>query len=125
WRDETAWPLRDAVPTKFYLAPNSVLSPEGAGGSADVVVGPNPNDDSTQYLVDLVQHVQVPILDAPCPQCPTFETAPFEQEERIAGLPTLHLNTLPTGPGGHIAAFLYVVKDGQAERIGRGQVDLR
>jgi putative CocE/NonD family hydrolase len=125
WRSEDEWPPADVKPARFFLDPNGGLSRNGTGGSADLVVGPNPDDDSTQYLVDLVQHVQLPVLAAPCPTCPAFETAPFAQEERIAGRPTLHVIANPSGPGGHIAAFLYEVKDGVATRIGRGQIDLR
>jgi X-Pro dipeptidyl-peptidase len=125
WRDERAWPPADVAPTHFYLGPNGALARNGTGGSADLVVGPNPSDDSTQYLVKLVQGIDVPVVDAPCPTCPAFETEPFAREERIAGRPTLHVISTPTGPGGHIAAFLYVVHDGKSERIGRGQIDLR
>jgi predicted acyl esterase len=125
WRNEEQWPPADASPTKFYLGPNGGLSTEGQGGSADLVVGPNPDDDSTQYFAALVLGQDLPVLDGPCPTCPAFETAPFDEEVRIAGMPELDVITTPTGPGGHIAAFLYMVKDGQAQRIGRGQVDLR
>jgi predicted acyl esterase len=125
WRDEAEWPPADAVPTKFYLSPTGGLSTEGAGGSADLPVGPNPNDDSAQYLAALLAGADLPVADAPCPQCPAFETAPFDREVRIAGAPQLDVITTPTGPGGHLAAFLSMVKDGQVLRIGRGQVDLR
>lgn len=125
WRNEDEWPPADAVATKFFLNPAGELARNGTGGSSDFIVGPNPNDDSVQYLVSIVQGIDLPVLDVPCPTCPEFETAPFDREVRIAGRPTLHVITTPTGPGGHIAAFLYAVKDGTAERIGRGQIDLR
>jgi X-Pro dipeptidyl-peptidase len=125
WRSEDSWPPADVKPTRLFLNPNGGLSPNGTGGSADLVVGPNPDDDSVQYLAAIAENVQLPVLDAPCPTCPTFDTAPFAHETRIAGRPTLHVISTPTGPGGHIAAFLYEVKDGVATRIGRGQVDLR
>jgi predicted acyl esterase len=132
WRDEQEWPPADAEPLKLFLAPGGILSPEGAGGSAEVVVGGNPNDDSAQYLVELVGCQSAPCPagglprpDVPCPTCAVFESEAFDREVRVAGLPTLYVNTLPTGPGGHIAAFLYMVQGGEATRIGRGQTDLR
>jgi predicted acyl esterase len=60
------------------------------------------------------------------PNCAHFATEPLPEGYRFAGLARLRLTVTPSGPAGHLAAYLYeVTSDGAATRLGWGQVDLR
>lgn len=123
WRNEAAWPPQGGKPVPFYLAPGGKLAMSPSTGTDNEVVGPDANAAETVPFYVAGTRLPAPL---PCPACPRFQTDPFPEEFRFAGLPTVHLTVTPSGPGGHVAAFLYLVgADGAEARVGRGQIDLR
>jgi len=62
-----------------------------------------------------------------CPPqtCAYFQTKPFDEEFRVAGLPRVELTVVPRGPGGQLTAYLYAASNSGMERLGWAQVDLR
>jgi hypothetical protein len=67
------------------------------------------------------------VADLHCVPCAVFSLPTQSTPLRISGLPRLRLEGLvPSGPGGNVAAFLYVVgRNGRAKLIGLGETDLR
>ncbi len=100
WRIEETWPPADLVWTNLdvdsmYARTNSQLAcPAGC----EKQVGPG-----TSVVYDL---------------------GTFDEETRIAGLPRLHLDVTPQGPGGQIGATLIDVTENN-RRIGHAIMDLR
>jgi predicted acyl esterase len=52
-----------------------------------------------------------------------YEFGPFNEEVRLAGTPRLHLNVIPTGPGGQVFAYLHDKTDDL--RLGHAIMDVR
>lgn len=128
WRNEATWPPRDARPMDFHLTGDGGLSRDAGAGVGSVRLD-DAQEDQLAYVVDANAPAAVPPLPpvelVPCAACPRFASEPFAQEFRFAGLPTLHLGLTPSGPGGHIAAFLSVEGAEGLVRVGRAQLDLR
>ena len=118
WYTADAWPPAEADARAFYLGTDGDLrtDPDDETGQATVYVDPTRYYDPTQ-----------PDDPEPgCRACVTFESEPFEADFRFAGEPEVRVTATPTGPGGHLTAYLYAVgESGDAERLGWGQVDLR
>lgn len=112
WRSEDAWPPKDAVPLALKLGADGTLTP-GDAAAGSVLLAPTCALAATASL-DEARRV-----------CPVFESAPFEEGLRFAGMPTLPLHIMPSGPAGHVAAALYAVDGSAWTRVGWGQIDLR
>jgi predicted acyl esterase len=102
WRDEAAWPPKDANWTRFVLRSDNKLGSEVSGAAEWRFVQPG-NDRAD------------------------FTSGALPADVRIAGLPRVHVTVRPDGPGGNIGAFLYD-KDpatGVLKRIGWTAMNLR
>lgn len=117
WRSDHSWPPTDAQPLTFHLAPGGVLATEPAAGHEQVPVGPTPKHFPTTF--------ENGPLDALCGACASFTSEPMETELRFAGIPQLPVTVIPSGPGGHLAAWLYIEEGSQRDLVGWGQLDLR
>lgn len=125
WRIEADWPPADAVAERFYLGDEGRLSTDEDGTSASVLVVSDPGDGSYLYVAEaLGVPLSTPVV-VPCAACPRFTTTPFDETFRFAGVPTVHLTVTPTGPAGHVSAFLYVENETSMHLVGEGQIDLR
>ncbi len=90
WRDEAAWPPKDATHLRFAVADG--LPAQADLGTAQVLT-------PAEWL--------------------TFSTGPLDEDMRIAGLPKVHVNVTPLGPSGYMGAFLLdKAPDGTEKRIG-------
>ncbi|PSQ18142.1 hypothetical protein BRC99_00190 [Halobacteriales archaeon QS_7_69_60] len=118
WYTADEWPPAEAEPTAFYL---------GSGGGLRT----DPDEETSQetVYVDATRRYDPTQPSDPepgCRACATFESEPFKAEFRFAGEPVVRVTATPTGPGGHLTAYVYAVdEEGDAERLGWGQVDLR
>jgi predicted acyl esterase len=120
WRSEVGWPPVDRHEKRFYLSPGR-LADEPAAATSTVTLMPSPMDNGV-----------LPACEAMPPAawntngpCIGFETTPFSTEFRFAGLPSLPITVTPKGPGGHVAATLFVRTAQTAVAVGDGQLDLR
>lgn len=113
WRSEAAWPPADAVPLTLKLSVDGKLA-ESDGAAGQMLLTPQCGP-------------VVPVVSQQAAAaCAEFATDAFEQDLRFAGMPTLPLRVTATGPGGHVAAWLYVEDaSGVRERVGWTQIDLR
>lgn len=118
WRSEAAWPPLDAQPLTFYL-----------GEDAELLREPDPREAETPLapLVPVGASLYPWMSDGAtvCPGCTLFTTEALEEELRFAGLPRVHVTVVPGGPGGHVAAWLFVIDGETRTRVGWGQIDLR
>jgi predicted acyl esterase len=109
WYTADEWPPAEATPKALYMGTDGDLRSDPADNTGTAVVNVDPADTTTPD----------------CRSCVTFETEPFETEFRFAGVADLEVTVTPTGPDGHLSAFLYAVDDETTEKLGWGQVDLR
>ncbi|MEA3191280.1 MAG: X-Pro dipeptidyl-peptidase [Thermoplasmata archaeon] len=101
WRVEATYPPADATPLAIGLDAATSVAPNGAAAPAGQPIV-SPNDGMALAF------------------------APLAADTRIAGLPTLHVQVTPTGPGGQIYAELTdVAPDGKTLRLGHAIMDLR
>lgn len=118
WYSAAEWPPTEASATRLYLGADGALrtDPSDETGSQVVYVDETREYDPTQ-----------PADPEPgCRSCATFVSDPVDGDLRFAGVPEVNVTATPTGPGGHLTAYLYAVDgDGEATRLGWGQVDLR
>ena len=117
WRSDASWPPADAEPLTFYLAPGGKLSTTPVSGSERVPVGPAPKHFPATFENEM--------LDVLCQACALFASEPLEGELRFAGMPQLPVTVVPSGPGGHLAAWVYAADDSGRQLVGWGQLDLR
>jgi predicted acyl esterase len=117
WRNATAWPPRDARSLKLHLGADMTLSASAREETSSILLTPDPSRSTVNYLAGYYPEA--------CLGCAEFSTEPMKAELRFAGRPRLRLQVTPTGPGGHVSAWLYAVSGGTRERIGWGQADLR
>jgi predicted acyl esterase len=130
WRAAASWPPpnRETV----YLGSDGRLRPRPGGQVASRLLAPdqrsryyflvnrpllNTNDDSIPVP---------PAVDQLCVTCALFRMK-VTDTLRMSGIPTVNLQVTPTGPAGHVSAFLYAfdVKQDRMRRLGWGQTDLR
>lgn len=119
WRNAKTWP--DGKPLTYFLNFDHTLSEQPTKESGTVTLGPDPFHMQGGYTTDS------PIENLGCAPatCTSYESAPFEKEFRIAGVPRANLTVIPRGPGGQLSVYLYAAGEGGMQRIGWGQVDLR
>jgi hypothetical protein len=108
WRNEKSWPPTDAKPTDYFLTPQNGLSLE-------------PSLEKSQYTIvfDPAKHLSNS-SNRPC-VCARFRLPSMGSDLRFAGIPELAVTVVPSGPGGHLSAFLYAGTD----LVGWGAIDLR
>ncbi|MBI2077479.1 MAG: CocE/NonD family hydrolase [Euryarchaeota archaeon] len=117
WRNEDAWPPRDASPVKWYPKPDGALgTTEGPDGAKTLA------PDARRSLTR-VNATYTPQQN--CPGCAYFETPSFPTETRFAGLATLRVSATPLGPGGYLAATLYAKQGGKYQPLTNAVMDLR
>lgn len=124
WRSAGSWPPARARPTTFYLASGSALTDQPADQRSSVLVGPDPARNNPFRDFTGVGSAQNPLGDA-CPTCAVFQTRAFPTDFRFAGIPEVAANVVPSGPGGHVNAYLYASGDSGDELLGWGQGDVR
>lgn len=119
WRNASSWP--DGAATTYFLNPDHELSERSSRGASSETVAIDPFHTQGGYWTS------VSAENAACVPgtCTYFETAPFKNEFRIAGVPRVELDVVPRGPGGHLSVYLYAASDDGMDRLGWGQVDLR
>mgnify|MGYP001949058502 CR=1 FL=1 len=90
WRDELAWPPKDAHMQAYSL------------GAGTMGIDTQPHAAHTPSLIE-----------------PAVWRMTVDEDLHIAGLPTVHITATPTGPSGYAGAILYdEAPDGSRERIG-------
>lgn len=118
WYTAEEWPPAAAEPRTLYL-----------GSDGDIRTSPDPTTGEAVVYVDETRPFDPTQPSDPepgCRSCVTFRSEPFDDDLRFAGEPELNLTVTPTGPGGHLTAYVYAVDEaGDANRLGWGQVDLR
>jgi len=120
WRTASDWPPADAATTTFYLTPDETLAPDPSEETSEQVVAVDPT------RIQAYGATYPPTPDAyPCETCAAFRTGTFDEEFRFAGVSRLDLTVVPTGPGGHLTAWLYAVGESSRQRLAWGQTDLR
>ncbi|MGH2712176.1 MAG: CocE/NonD family hydrolase C-terminal non-catalytic domain-containing protein [Actinomycetota bacterium] len=112
WRRGDAWPPADAVKQDLFLTADGTLAGAPSPTAGSFMVRPDQNVTSTSGTGCTAT-------------CATFRSEPFTQEHRFAGIPKINLKVTPTGPGGHLSAWLYSGDTTPLTRLGWGQVDLR
>lgn len=110
WRDELAWPPKDAEWRILHLDGNSLVERPGTASSAVIAPGgaavPMGNEQATTQR--------------------EFRLGPVDEDLLVAGLPKVHVTVTPTGPSGYVGAFLYdEAPDGSRTRIGWTGMNLR
>lgn len=117
WRNAPAWPPDNARSLKLHLGADSTLDRSPGSETGSILLTPDPARGTANYLAGYYPDV--------CAACAEFSTKPMGSEFRFAGRPRLKLEVTPTGPGGHVSAWLYAESSGERERLGWGQTDLR
>ncbi|MGH2730086.1 MAG: CocE/NonD family hydrolase [Actinomycetota bacterium] len=130
WRATASWPPpnREVV----YLGSDGRLRPRPGGPHSSQLLAP---DQRSRYyfiinrppLTTNDDWIPVPpAADRLCVTCALFRMK-VTDTLRMSGIPSVHLQVTPTGPTGHVSAFLYAVdeKKGRMRRLGWGQADLR
>ena len=130
WRTAKSWPTPNRE--TLYLGPDGRLTPRSHGPIESQLLAPdqrsryyfflnrpggNTNDDSVPVP---------PAVDETCITCALFRMK-VTDELRVSGVPSAKLKVTPTGPAGHVSAFLYSYDAGQdrMRRLGWGQTDFR
>jgi X-Pro dipeptidyl-peptidase len=103
WRDENDWPPTRATPTAYYPTSDGALG--GTPGTGTAMYG-----DAPEGILGV----------SPAAGSVVFESAPFEQEMRIAGTPFLTTTVSATSARATLAAALLV--DGKV--VDQGFLDL-
>lgn len=117
WRNASAWPPANARDVKLHLSADMSLSQAKTDETGTILVAPDPARTAVGYLSGYSPDV--------CAACAEFSTEPMKRDFRFAGRPRLQLSVTPTGPGGHVSAWLYAETSDGRERVGWGQADLR
>jgi len=119
WRRDGSWPPRDARPMRLYMSPDGSLAPNPSKDTSPGLVAFDPTRPGVLSGFDLSRG------SGTCPTCATFRTATLEKDLRFAGIPRVEVEVTPTGPSGHLTAWIYAVEGTGSTRLGWGQVDLR
>lgn len=122
WRASDAWPPA-GTDTTWLLTTDGRLSSAASDptGAKRVMVDPFHLQGGGQQI-NLPNDLRERCEAATCAQ---FRTEPFSEEFRFAGRPKVRLTVTPQGPGGQLSVYLFSVAEGQVQRLGWGQVDLR
>jgi predicted acyl esterase len=125
WRTERSWPPRRATERTLYLAADDTLSEDPSERTTTQTLGPGSRNryfflnDNQQVYNDLP-------IDRFCAACATFAYSVRKTDLRLTGIPELDLTLVPSGPAGHVAAFVFRVdRDDGWHLIGWGASDLR
>ncbi len=130
WRAAASWPPPNRE--TLYLGSDGRLRPRPGGQLASRPLAP---DQRSRYYF-LVNRPGLttnddwipapPAVDQLCVTCALFRMQ-VTDTLRISGIPSVHLRVTPTGPAGHVSAFLYAFdeKQDRMRRLGWGQTDLR
>jgi predicted acyl esterase len=113
WHVDSAWPPRDANWATLHLGSGQALTPQpGASGSA-------------LLTPQLVSPFVTEGLKAAPGRSADFYLPPAQKDMLISGLPRVHVTVTPTGPTGHLAAWLYSVDAaGKETRLGWTMMNL-
>ena len=112
WYQADEWPPAEADPTKLYF-----------GTDGDLRTAPSKETGQGTVYVDPTQSYNP---QPGCDACVTVESEPFDADLRFAGEPVVEVTVTPTGPANHLTAHVYAVdENGNTDRLGWGQVDLR
>ncbi|MFN2525290.1 MAG: CocE/NonD family hydrolase [Actinomycetota bacterium] len=118
WRNESGWPPPQAREEKLFLTPDGRLSAKPSRDSGTKLLTPDPTRPFGSTDLSRTDPSR-------CPVCAIFEFGEAKDELRFGGISKLDVTVTPTGPGGHLSAWLYSVQSGSAKRVGWGQIDLR
>ncbi|HVM44495.1 MAG TPA: CocE/NonD family hydrolase [Candidatus Thermoplasmatota archaeon] len=130
WRDDEAWPPRDARERVLHLAP-ARLDDAPASTQTHVRVHADParavwpGAEACHFARESPECAQARAAAETCMGCQRFESDARATPLRFAGLPQLHVTAVPSGPGGRLTAHLYVVGETGAHLLTQGQMDLR
>lgn len=124
WRSAPTWPPSDARAASYRLGSNGELT-EDPGSDGSVLVGPMAIVPPTTGGRDSPGDIWREPAARVCPACPTFATEPVEDPLRFAGEPVLNLTVTPSGPGGHLTAYLWAQTDEGSRLLAWGGTDLR
>ena len=130
WRTGSSWPPPNR--TTLYFGSDGRLKPHPGGQIESQLLAP---DQRSRYyfivnrppLTTNDDWIPVPpAVDRVCATCALFRMK-VTDTLRVSGLPSAHLRVTPTGPAGHVSAFLYAFdkKQDRMRRLGWGQADLR
>ena len=129
WRIATRWPER--ISSRLHLTAAGTIAPAASADTATALLAP---DSRSRYFFlgdglpeSDTDDSEVPVpstVDETCATCVAF-TQTMTEPLRIAGAPVVHVDVTPTGPVGHVSAFLYRKEADGLHRIGFGETDLR
>lgn len=121
WRNGARWP--SGKNETFYLDPDSVVSTVPSKKTGSHVVANDPFHTQTGYSTEMPPAG----FEDQCHEntCVYFQSKPFDEDFRIAGLPEVQLKVVPRGPGGQLSVYMYAATEDSIERLGWAQVDLR
>jgi predicted acyl esterase len=128
WRTEDAWPpVNNSV---LQLAADGTLAPQQNAATASKTLATDSRaryyylgQTSPEENTDDIPQVSG-VVDDKCVTCAVFQMK-VAQPLRMAGLPEVNVTVTPTGPSGHVTAFLYRRDADGLHRIGFGMSDLR
>lgn len=118
WRNEDAWPPRDATPTSLRLSNDGSLTGASAT-SGSKILSPDPR----RTAIRINQTGGDPKSD--CPQCHYFTGAALPTDLRISGIPEARLTVTPLGAAGTVTAWLYLQQGTTHTRVAWATMDLR
>lgn len=125
WRAESSWPPRQATQRTFYMAADDTLQEAPTEGRATATLGPGSRNRYVYLNSNEQVYNDLPI-DRFCAACATFTYEVEGADLRLAGVPELDLTLVPSGPAGHVAAFMFRVdRDDGWHLVGWGASDLR
>ena len=119
WRNASSWP--DGRTVGFFLNPDHELSEKPARESSSETIAADPFHMQGGYWTSASTENMACVPGT----CTYFETAPFKEEFRIAGVPRVDLTVVPSGPAGYLSVYLYAASEDGMDRLGWGQFDLR
>lgn len=115
WRMEEAWPPGDLENMPLYLTSTRTLAAEPNGTEATFMLVPDPSWTLPSIYANDPRS---------CTACATF-TWRVDEDVRFAGAPRLPLSITPSGPGGHVTAFLLKLNDQGNVVLSNAVIDLR
>jgi X-Pro dipeptidyl-peptidase len=130
WRADESWPPANAHDETMFATAAGGLATDPVSATSTATLAPD-QQSRYYYLSDSGANSNDTTLPASaeltCATCAVFKLPVDGKDLRLSGSPRLDLrNLVPTGPGGTVAAFLYALTpDGNATRLGWGEVDLR
>lgn len=125
WRSERSWPPKRAKQRSLYLSADDTLREEPTEETATAALGPG-SRNRYFFLNDNQQVYNEIPTDRFCTMCATFTYDVRGPDVRLVGIPELDLTLVPSGPAGHVAAFVFRIdRDDDWHLIGWGASDLR